>query len=251
MKKIDLVNKQVSIIQEYPLIKCIFTDNLIYKEDDLKINLYLYINDVDYEDIYKLIFNAMESFDVLVHNVNKNEEDAYISSFFYENNLNINIYYLFDFNYVVKSNIITLHDPYNIVANFNSQKFPLTNKEFANYINIFCEKLYDLYNVYIQDDKVGAYNQAIKVQEVFVLIYRGFYDSLNAKKQFNDCKSMNVKFYNNLFSLIKSFKLDTIIDNVQLMINEVDKMINQLSVNVITLFNFDFYTFTRKLIFSL
>ena len=62
---------------------------------------------------------------------------------------------------------------------------------------------------------------------------------------------MNTKFYNNLLNLIKIFKYDTMIDSVQLMINEIDKMINQLPVNIITLFNFDFYTFTRKLIFSL
>ena len=83
------------------------------------------------------------------------------------------------------------------------------------------------------------------------MIFRGFYDSMNAKKKYKDCKTMNQKFYNNLLGLIKSFKYDSIIDNMQMMINEVDKMINQLPVNIITLFNFDFYTFTRKLIFSL
>lgn len=251
MKKLDLVNKQITSIKEYPLIKCIFTDNIIYNDNDLKINLYLYINQTEYNEVYKIISNEMELYNTLVHNIDKNDENALVSSYYYENSLNINIYYLFNYDYLIKNNIVSLYDPYNILNNFNSQKFPLTNKEFANSIDLFCEQLYEIYNLYIQDDKLGAYKKALKTQEIFVLIYRGFYDSMNAKKKYKDCKTMNQKFYNNLLGLIKSFKYDSIIDNMQMMINEVDKMINQLPVNIITLFNFDFYTFTRKLIFSL
>ena len=184
MKKLDLVNKQITSIKEYPLIKCIFTDNIIYNDNDLKINLYLYINQTEYNEVYKIISNEMELYNILVHNIDKNDDNALVSSYYYENSLNINIYYLFNYNYLIKNNIVSLYDPYNILNNFNSQKFPLTNKEFANSIDLFCEQLYEVYNLYIQDDKLGAYKKALKTQEIFVLIYRGFYDSMNAKKKY-------------------------------------------------------------------
>ena len=54
MKKIDLLNKQIITIEDCSLVRCIFTDNLIYKEEDLRINLYLYINKL-YEKSKKIL----------------------------------------------------------------------------------------------------------------------------------------------------------------------------------------------------
>jgi len=251
MKKIEIINQHINRIQECSLVKCILTDNLIYNDIDYRINLYLFINEEESNEVYKFVSNVIDSYNVLVHNINKYEDNVDISSFYFENNININIYYLYNFEYVIKNNIVPLYDPYNVTSNFKSKKFLLTNKEFADLIDSFCEYIYSAYNYYIQGDKLAAYSKSLNAQEDFILVYRGFYDSMNAKKGFVDCKSMNIKFLNNLMNIIKAFKYDAIIENIQIMINEVDKMINQLPVNIITLFNFDFYTFTRKLIFSL
>lgn len=251
MKKIDLLNKQIITIEDCSLVRCIFTDNLIYKEEDLRINLYLYINKVGFQEVFKIVNDLMFSYNVLLHDEHNQNENHDFSTYYFENGLNYNIYYLYDYSYFTKNNIVSLYNPLNIIENFNTQKFPLTNKEFANTIEKFCKEVFEFYNLYIQDDKIGAYSKVVLSQKVFVLIYRGFYDSTNAKKEFIDTKLMNIKFYNNLLILLKSLKFDNMLEHIQMLINEIDKMINQIPVNIITLFNFDFYTHTRKLIFSL
>ena len=64
MKKIEIINQHINRIQECSLVKCILTDNLIYNDIDYRINLYLFINEEESNEVYKFVSNVIDSYNV-------------------------------------------------------------------------------------------------------------------------------------------------------------------------------------------
>lgn len=242
MKKINLIKQQIDAIIEHNLIKFMFST-----EDDNSfiVDLYLLINESDHHIIKENVNNTLSNYNILLLH-----KDYYnISSFYYENEFNINIHYLFDLSFKFYKNIIILYDPFNLSREFKLSSLPYSNNEFANLIDDFSVSLYDYYQCVLKNDNLLSYFNAHLVLEKFILIYRGFYDSLNAKKKYeNISNTMHKDYYNKLEQIVYLFNKDNYEKGIITTVYEVDKIVNCLPVNIITLFNIDFFMFMKKLI---
>ena len=119
-------------------------------------------------------------------------------------------------------------------------------------INNLIFDLYKFYNLYYQNDSLYAYKKSLDLMENFILIYRGFYDSVNAKKGYQDLsKTLDKRKYQYLLEIVRIFKMDLYLDGVQIIINEVEKIIYSLPINILALLNLDLFKFVRNLILSL
>ena len=252
MNKIEIIKKFVDEFININTIKSIFSVNSIFDNNDCMIDLYLLVNEEDTKDVMTFVGNIMNNYNSLIYNKNLKFQNYNKSCYYYDNSLMINIYYLNDLNVKIYSELYKFYDPYNILTSFKISKLPFTNIEYAKKIDEFSSLLFDLYRSVLSDDKFLSYNIALKIQSNFILIYRGFYDSLNAKREFFAInKTMDEKYYLNLINKIKYFRYDNFFDYVREYIKEVNEIIDKLPINVISLFNIDFYTYTKKLIYEL
>lgn len=248
MNKLNLIQNEINFIKNQTKVKCLFTDGLIEKEDDFKINLYLLLEKDDYKDSCKLINRIFMEYDELLLNTEKNNTFSY----YYENKYNINVYYLFDYEVKLYDSIVSINDPFGLIHNFKVNSLAFTNNEYTKLINKLIFDLYKFYNLYCQNDSLYAYKKSLDLMENFILIYRGFYDSVNAKKGYQDLsKTLDKRKYQYLLEIVRIFKMDLYLDGVQIIINEVEKIIYSLPINILALLNLDLFKFVRNLILSL
>lgn len=247
MNKRNVVDILLNEIVKSELISCCFTNEAIYDEI-ASADLYCITSSEKLSFFVKYQNDFLYLFDNLIHSIYKNN----CLTGYYEDGTIINIYCYSNFDFTVYGKIVPLFDPYNLLSNFKSRSFAYTNLEFAKKIDEFCCVCFEYYDICKQNDKIAQYRKALDIQELFIQIYRIFYDSLNSKKgSYGISKTMNSKYVDNLVNFLKLFKFDYNIDAVKIVMNEINKIVDCLPVNVVSLFNIDFYNFTKKLIYSL
>lgn len=252
MKRLITIKEQLDLIKDSDLIKALFTTSSINNDNLSNIDLYLLIREEQFQKVYSFVNNLFKDYNYLIHSDTKKVDNHFITRLYYENCLNINLFFLFDLDLKLYEDVVILNDPYNLIVDIDISQLTLTNIEFANLIDEYSSVLYEYYNSILLNDKLLSYKYALKLQEIFVLIYRGFYDSMNAKKEYKSInKTMNSSFCNVLTNIIKLFRYDSFSEGIRHTIIEIDKIINELPINIITLFNVDFYNFSKKLIFNL
>lgn len=245
MKNNLLLKQCIDYIESNPEIKCIFTDDNYNNESCIVNNLYVYINKSDYLSV----FNDINSFLYNNEYLLMDRQYEYLSRYYYEDFYNINIIYIFDFDLNICDKIISIYDPYNLFDNFVTITLPFKNIEFVNNMNDLLIIIYDFYSYYKTKDFTYSYKKALEIEELFVYIYRGFYDSLNAKLGFNNLSStMTNNYLNNLIEIIRYFDYDNYVTAVKFVIKELDKIIDKLSINLLSSFKLDFYKYLKKII---
>lgn len=245
MKNNLLLKQCIDYIKSNEEIKCLFTDNNYNNENSIINNLYVFIDKNDYISVFDDINSFLFNNEYLL----MERQYEYLSRYYYEDFYNINIIYIFDFDLNICDEIINLYDPYNLFDNFSLIKLPFKNIEFINSLNDLLIIIYDFYNYYKVKDMTYSYKKALEIEELFIYIYRGFYDSLNAKLGFNNLQStMNSKFLNNLIEIIRYFDYDNFIVAIKIVIKELDKIIDKLSINLLSSFKLDFYKYLKKII---
>lgn len=250
--KLDLIKNQIDTIINSGFVKTIFTVDSINSDVDCTIDLYLLVHNEQYKVASDYIDNILVTYNTLLFYKKYNHSNYIKISYYYENCININIYYLKDLNIKLYQNVISIYDPNNLMNSFFISKLPYTNSEYANLLNDFSIQIFELYKSILKEDKLLSYNIAINIQNIYVKLYRGFYDSLYAKKEFQETnKTMNKTFYQSLLDRIKLFRYETIFDVIRQYINDIDSIVSKLPITVISLFNIDFYNYTKKLIYTL
>ena len=250
--KLDLIKNQVNTIINSGFVKTIFTVDSIDSDVDCTIDLYLLVHNEQYKVASDYINDLFVAYNTLLFHKKYNYNEYVKASYYYENCININIYYLNDLNIKLYQNVISIYDPNNLMNSFIASKLPYTNLEYANLLNDFSIQIFELYKSILKEDKLLSYNIAINIQNIYVKLYRGFYDSLNAKKEFLETsKTMNKTIYQSLIDRIKLFRYETIFDVIRQYINDIDSIVSKLPITVISLFNIDFYNYTKKLIYTL
>lgn len=245
MKDYNFFDELIEYLKLNDLIKCVFTDDNYHNNINLIDNLFVYIDKKNYNIVYEYIHNYLFNESNLLADYHYN----FLSRYYFENNCNINIIYTFDFDLNICSEIINLYDPYNLFLNFKTLNLPFKNIEFINNLNDLLVILFDFCNYQKNKDNIFAYKKSLEIEELFVYIYRGFYDSLNAKKGFSDInKTMNNNYYIKLIEIIRYFDYDNYIVAVKLVINEIQKMIDKLSITMLSSFKLDFYNYIKKII---
>lgn len=247
MNRNELINEGYNYIKQCELVKCLLVEENINNGNDLIINLYVYTNESDYSIVLSHIHKYFYSHQGLLLDKHNN----YKSSYYYETKLNININYVFNFNITSLNNIICLHDPYDLYKHFIVLPLTFKKSEFIAKLNELSIKIYDFYNSYQLNDQILYYKKALEIQECYVYIYRAFYDSINAKKGYNDLYNISQdKYFEYLYELIKYFDYDGCLEGVKIIIKDIDKMISNLSITMLSSFKLDFYNFVKDLILN-
>lgn len=248
MDKQTILNKVLSEIVDSDLVNCCYTDETVMDERDPNINIYCITSREKLELFLKYQKSFLDKDLITIHT--RIEKNCF--SVYYEDGLIINIYNFIDINSCVKGKIYPLFDPNEMLINCKVQNYALTNAEYAKCFDDFSCALVDFYNATKKKDFIYSYKLSLNILDIFMLIYRGFYDSLNVKQQYkNTATTINPNFYKRLVAIVSNYKLESFVNGVMLSINEVEKIINVLPINVVTLFNFDFFNYAKKLIFSL
>jgi len=250
--KLNLVKNQIDELKNNNLINAIFTTNSAYSDNDCTIDLYLFINKELFNVISGFVDKLFLSYDNLLFKKEEISNQCVKHAYYYENSININIYYITQLNIKLYQEIEIIYDPNNFLKKLPKLILPYTNLEYAKLLDEFSALLFDLYKCVLQDDRLLTYNHSLKIQEVYIKIYRGFYDSYNAKKEFKEInKTMDKSAYQNLINRIKLFRYDSFHDAIKNCIYDIDNIVSKLPINVISLFNIDFYNYSKKLIYNI
>lgn len=245
MNKHNVITNVLNNIIKTNLVNCCFTNYTVYETNDSNIEIYCVSSDEKYNLFTKYQESILANYNSLLHL--KNIQNGIVG--YYEDGTIIRLYTYKDLNFQVYGKIYSLYDPYNLLSSFRQKSFAFTNNEFANKINELCVCYFEYCNSIQKSDKLLSYYKAMDIRDIFVDIYRGFYDSLNARKGYKDTNlTMQEGFKNNLNTIIKSFTFDNYQNAIKLVTIEMDKIISGLPVNVVALFDIDFYNYTNKII---
>lgn len=166
---------------------------------------------------------------------------------YYENNLFLK--FECSNNYKINHNVKMLINKNNIQIPINDA---LTNKELIIQINKFIYSLIEYYNARKQEDTIYSFHKTIKVVDNFIIIYRAFFDSYNAKKEYKDLrKTMDKKNYANLETVFKNIKFGQTIETVLILINIVDQLIKNLPLTLLNDIDIGFYNLIKKQLYTL
>lgn len=154
------------------------------------------------------------------------------------------------------SNIFKISHNVKVLINKNNLEIPcndaLTNKELIIQINKFIYSLIDYYNARKQEDTIYSFHKTIKIVDNFIIIYRAFFDSYNAKKEYKDLrKTMDKKNYANLETVLKNIKFGQTIETVLILINIVDQLIKNLPLTLLNDIDVGFYNLIKKQLYTL
>lgn len=166
---------------------------------------------------------------------------------YYENNLFLK--FECSNNYKINHHVKMLINKNNIEIPINDA---LTNNELIIKINKFIYSLIEYYNARKLDDTIYSFHKTIKVVDEFIVIYRAFFDSYNAKKEYNDLrKTMDKKNYSNLEVVLKSIKLGQTIETVLILINIIDQLIKNLPLTLLNDIDVGFYNLIKRQLYTL
>ena len=152
-----------------------------------------------------------------------------------------------DENTQIEGKIYSLFDPYEILTVNNQRSYAFTISEFSKKFDEISVLLLEYYNSCIMKDRLLAYSKTLEIQKIFVYIYRGFYDSINAKRGYSDISiSIGQNEQYKLENIIRLFTYDNFIEAVNIVLKELNNIVNSLPVTVISLMNYNFFVYVKE-----
>ena len=245
MNKKEIINNALSEIVQLNLIKCCFTDESALNTNHKTINLYCITTKDRYETFISEIDNLKFCSSVRIYKKIENNK----FTFFYDNGVIIVLSVFTDENTQIEGKIYSLFDPYEILTVNNQRSYAFTISEFSKKFDEISVLLLEYYNSCIMKDRLLAYSKTLEIQKIFVYIYRGFYDSINAKRGYSDISiSIGQNEQYKLENIIRLFTYDNFIEAVNIVLKELNNIVNSLPVTVISLMNYNFFVYVKELI---
>lgn len=128
----------------------------------------------------------------------------------------------------------------------------LTNKELSNNLSEYFYLLVEYVNARRSNNPFLTFNVTTLIIDKFVIIYRAFFDSYNAKKEYKDINvTMNNSQLKNLEIIFKSLKFENTFETILLMINFIDQIIKNLPIILLKNIDVGFYNNIKKQIYDL
>lgn len=153
-------------------------------------------------------------------------------------------------------NKLILKKHFKFLINKENVKVPsndaLTNNELISQLNKFFYSLIEYYYARKTDDNIYSFHKTIKVVDEFLIIYRAFFDSYNAKKGYNNLKkTMDKRNYSNLETSLKGIKFGQTIETVLILVNIIDQLIKNLPLTLLNDVDVGFYNLIKKQLYTL
>lgn len=128
----------------------------------------------------------------------------------------------------------------------------LTNKELSNNLSEYFYLLVEYVNARRSNNPFLTFNVTTLIIDKFVIIYRAFFDSYNAKKEYKDINvTMNNSQLENLEIIFKSLKFENTFETILLMISIIDQIIKNLPIILLKNIDVGFYNNIKKQIYDL
>lgn len=245
MNKQEIINNILNEILQLNLITCCFTDESVFNMKHKTLNVYCVTSNERYDVFVSTQDKIIMNKSLKIHSTfNKN---CYTS--FYEDGSVINLYCYTNIDFQVDGKLYSLFDPNNMLSNYKQRSYAFTNIEYAKKFDDVCVLLLEYYNSCIMKDRLLAYSKTIRIQEIFIDIYRGFYDSINARRGYSNINlNMNENDIIRLERIVMLFTYDNFMNAILAVMKELTIIINSLPIHVISLLNFNFFNYVKDLI---
>lgn len=166
--------------------------------------------------------------------------------------LNDGLYLIF----TISQNDLKITKKYEVIFDKLNISMPdndaLTNKEFSNNLAEYFYLLVEYVNARRNINPFLTFNITTLIINKFIIIYRAFFDSYNAKKEYKEINvTMNNSQLENLELIFKSLKFENTFETILLMINIIDQIIKNLPIVLLKNIDVGFYNNIKKQIYDL
>lgn len=166
---------------------------------------------------------------------------------YYENTIFLKIKFTLTNNINKNVKVVFNKDNLNIPSND-----ALTNNELIKNLNKYYYHLIEYIEAKKQKDSICLFHKMTKVLDTFIVIYRAFFDSYNAKKEYNLLKkTMDKHNYSNLESILKKIKFDNSYESILMITSIVDQLIKNLPLSLLNDIDIGFYNFIKNQLYAL
>ncbi len=231
-------------------------NNIIeYLKKDKHLNSLFLVDDNAIKRFYCVVQNDIKKF-ISEFIAYLESQDSIIHYDQIENNLHIYlndglylIFMIYEHHLKITTKCEVVFDKLNLTIPENDT---LTNKEFSNNLSEYFYLLLEYLNARRNNNLFLAFNMTTLIINKFIIIYRAFFDSYNAKKEYKEINvTMNNSQLENLEIIFKSLKFENTLESVLLMINMIDQIIKNLPIVLLKNIDVGFYNNIKKQIYDL
>lgn len=233
-------------------VKTCYISGSITRDENTKFPIQLNLLVFEEDKAIELIKSSLSKFEqetnTLIHIFNYDTKFIILD---HEANI-VSINIVSDFEIKNEGKIEVLFDKTDLLVDNLENNDTLNIKEFSQLINKLCIESTYLYNYTNANDSFLSFKTSLNILDLFVKIYRGYYDSYNAKMGYQRIDTlMDKKYITELIDIMKFFKINSFMDGVLVVYNKLDEIIKQLPINIVSLINIDVYQLSKKLMYKL
>lgn len=254
MNQYDAINKITEAAIKDGLVDACFLKGSIARGQEDKysdVDLYFIVSNENKDIFLKKRIQYLETYQNILYYSFVNFVGPQIVCI-YENGLHVDLYTLTLDNINEYDNILVIHDPYEILKNYQAKPLSLTDSEIGKLINEFSYTLTEFYNAYKRKDLLFSFKLANYLHSDYTQLKRAFVDANNSKiasKGFlKHLEGDELKQYLNVTRLVK---YDTSLVAVKMLVILLNDLIINLPISIAEHVNIDFFFFCKKLINSL
>ena len=255
MKQHDLINSFTKILVENQYINCAFLMGSYARgsEDEFSnIDFYFLLNVNKREDFFKNYYKIIAKYGKIIYHKNfLNKEIKVI----YEDdcvnlclNLSVNIHIIDSNNIHITNDILPLYDNCHFLENIDTN-LAYTCKDIGKMIDDVAIYALDFNRFYMRRDLAIMLDIAHKIENNYVCIVRYYRDKNSSKlvrKEFLSIltKEERIRYTN----ILKKLKYDTLVECVNLMLEDISNILVNLDLNVVNEFDYDFFIYVCKVL---
>ena len=247
MKQYDIINGFISELKNKNLLKCAFLEGSYARkrEDEYSnIDFHLVLLDDDFFDNYykrlskygKIIYhkNIDNREIIIVFKKDINESDVNLK-------INIHISDIKDIN--TNNDVLVLYDKDKLLDNIDFS-LSYTYQEIGKMIDDIALLSLDFIRMYKRGDIAIMFDIVKKIEYNYIAILRYSKDKASAKLNKKEILSIIDKDEKiNYINILKKMKIDSLKEDVQLILDEVAKLLPYLDLNVASEFDYDFFNY--------
>lgn len=243
---VEIISKH---ILETNLVDAIFLKGSLARgsEDEYSnIDLYCLINNDNYLDFERQEIAILRKYNAIIYLKNNNNQLICV----FENGILLNFYTLRINNLDYTDDIVIIHDPKGILANYEKIPLEYLPIEVGEILDQFLLKSIEFYNAMMRDDNIYSFMLASELFNFLGIFLRIKYDSEFAKMGLKMIK-LDEQVQNKYYEIAKKLKINSVLECVKMIYVLLDNYINNIPILFAEHINFDFYSYTKRKIMSI